>query len=366
MTRVLCCAAAAAVLLSACGPRDEAPPASGPDASTPTGPAASPESREFREWRAVCDNGQRCAAYTGSDEGGWLLIRMDPGPDARPEIVAGQSAFEDPASALTLSVDGRDERLARGPEERTWAVSGDAPALVTALASARSIRIGAVDVPAAGAAAALLWIDERQGRLDTPAALMRKGEQAASAIPAGPALPQATAASAIDQGGLNSGDPLQEDAAPEVALPAAIEALPTVKTCRVDTEFNAYLQKAVLAARLGPEAELWGVPCGSGSYNASYAIYVSGPGGRDPRPAVLPSSGPDQAEEGDDQLTNPSYDPATRVLTHFPRGRGIGDCGLIQSWVWTGRAFALAEERMMGDCWGMPSTVWPTTWRSRP
>ena len=43
----------------------------------------------------------------------------------------------------------------------------------------------------------------------------------------------------------------------------------------------------VMSARLDARTELWAVPCGSGAYNLTHNWYVTGPGGRDPRPAAL-------------------------------------------------------------------------------
>ena len=90
-------------------------------------------------------------------------------------------------------------------------------------------------------------------------------------------------------------------------------------------------------------------------------------GVEDVRPAVLPHWEPRRrGGEGDLWLVNPQYDPAAQTLTVFPRGRGLGDCGTIQTWTWTGpQGFALKEERFMGDCQGMSPDHWPTTWRTR-
>ncbi|MFD0918110.1 DUF1176 domain-containing protein [Pseudahrensia aquimaris] len=41
------------------------------------------------------------------------------------------------------------------------------------------------------------------------------------------------------------------------------------------------------------------------------------------------------------QLTNPSFDPATRTLTSSPKGRGIGDVSSSGTWVLRGARFVL-------------------------
>ena len=60
-----------------------------------------------------------------------------------------------------------------------------------------------------------------------------------------------------------------------------------------------------------------------------------------------------------------AYDPVARTLSQFAKGRGIGDCGVFQTWTWTAHGFVLSHEAAMGECWGVPSELWPTRWRSR-
>jgi Protein of unknown function (DUF1176) len=346
-------------------------------ATAASSPAVRPEDRTFTEWLAHCDNGNDCVAYTGTDTGGWLMVRQGAGPDARAEILAGLSAFAgaDTVEGVQLNIDGQRQTLETGPDgTMSYAVPTDRVGAVLArLASARTIMIGLgetqASLPTAGASAAFLWIDERQGRLDTTSALIRRGDRPASAVPVAPALPQVVAAASVDQGTFaGAGDPGEQGAQAGLDLPATIEILPEVKQCREDTSYNAYLQKAVLAARLSPTTELWGVPCGSGAYNAMYDLYVTGPNGETPKKADFPGWQPREVTEGDivgDGLVNPVFDARTRTISHFPRGRGIGDCGIVQTWVWTGDAFVLTREASMGNCWGMVSSLWPTTWRTR-
>jgi hypothetical protein len=47
----------------------------------------------------------------------------------------------------------------------------------------------------------------------------------------------------------------------------------------------------------------------------------------------------------------------------FAKGRGIGDCGVGDDYVWDGDRFRLAEQIAMGECRG--SVDYITTWRAR-
>lgn len=382
--RAMILAAVAAVSLTACG-RQEAdktavagaaapvPAASGGAAAVPT-VAAAPEMREFRDWRAACDNGGACVAWGGSDSG-WIRIAIDAGPDAQPTVTAGSWSLGDIGKApesLSLKIDGRDYALRSGPRDAANAVASaeQARQIIAALPASRTLALASgaqtADLPSSGISAALLWIDERQGRLDTTTALLRRGARPASSVPAAPALPRVTPAPAVSQAGFEGAANPMADAPRALTVPAAIEGLKEVKACRA--EGNDDLNKAVLAARLDGSTVLWGIPCGSGAYNATYVLYLARPDGSGVRPAALPERTP--RTEGDiggqgPWLVNPIYDPQRQTLTVFPRGRGLGDCGTITTWTWSSGAFVQSEERSMGDCWGMSSDVWPTLWRTR-
>lgn len=340
--------------------------------------AQTSETREYRDWSVTCDNGNACFAFGFAPEfgAGWVRISMPPGPDARPEVAFGLWA-EDffrgrttgaPPPPVSLVIDGRTfagtVAEATGEDAPVGEITTDARAAISAIAAGRTMEIHAGDVVSIsthGASAALLWIDERQGRLGTTTALLRRGGRPASSVPAPPPLPVLRAAPAEDQTGF--GDDKQ-------TLPAALAALPAVKDCLAESEYSDWLVQNVMSARLGPDAELWAVPCGAGAYNISHQWYVTGPGGADPRPAELLGSGGrrtgDAAEVWPDNSTiNGGYAPNERALVAFSRGRGIGDCGTAQTWLWTGRRFELQSEMSMGHCAGVPLDYWPTTWRTR-
>ncbi len=375
----------AALALTACG-REPAPEktegaasvAGSPDQPAVAQAAAAPtmqtESRTFRDWRVVCDNGNACVAWTGGD-GGWLRVALQPGPGQVPAIETGSWALGeigDDSPGLNLMVDGRRQEVRAGPANAAHAQdhADRMRRLVSVIAQAKTIALSSGSqseaIPANGAAAAFLWIDERQGRLETAGALMRRGVRPDSAVPAGPPLPRVTPARAVDQGAFRGADNTMENEPPKVAVPASLESRTDVGECRA--EGNQTLNAAILAVKLSASTELWGIPCGSGAYNATYKLYLTGLNGANPRPAALPEREP--RREGDTGgegawLVNPIYDTAAQTLTVFPRGRGLGDCGTITTWTWTGTAFALTEERSMGDCWGMGPDHWPTYWRTR-
>ena len=340
-------------------------------AATPAGQAAAglrSEARTFRDWKAVCDNGNACFAFGPASAGvGWVRVAIDAGPDARPGVMAGYwTGDQDGSGPMTLVIDG--VRFTTQPVPDADAPHGrvrdeDALRVITAMVQGRTMSLStstretaeaaeSVSISLSGAAAALLWIDERQGRLDSTTALIRRGVRPAASVPAPPPLPRVTPAPAISQAGF--GDSGQ-------TLPAALEALPAVKACRAETRDSDWASGAIMSARLGASTELWAVPCFLGAYNIGHEWFLTGPGGADPRPAVLVSAG----GEATGSTINGGYSAETRTISAFAKGRGLGDCGKASTWTWAGHAFVLTTESEMQDCQGVPAGVWPTTWRTQ-
>lgn len=370
--RTLIGASLLALLMAACGRSDGKAETAAPGSAAPTaattaagapaeaapGPAVRSESRKFRDWLAVCDNTNQCVAFgPAADRTGWVRVAASPGPDGRQTVALGVwgDTSASPGS-VSFDIDGRRfaARSEQGSDDFRVAAR-DVPAVITALGAGKAMTVGTGEptaVSLSGAAAALLWIDERQGRLDTVAALVRRGTRPASAIPAPPAAPVVVPAHPIAQGGYGDSG---------TTLPAAIEALPAVRACREETGHSDWIQKEVMSARLDASTELWAVPCFAGAYNIGHDWYLSDIGGRNPRPLQLASADGETATG----TINGGYAANARTLVAFAKGRGPGDCGSARTWTWTGRAFVLSAESEMTECWGVPPDQWPTTWRTR-
>ena len=349
-------------LLGACQGEPEGPtnpgteaPADGAAApsSTPAAATARPETRTFRDWTVTCGNNGDCTAFgAGADANGWLRIFMPAGPDGQPVVDMGMW-MSDGSVVPTLTIDS--QRFAARLQDGVARLRADRTrAAIDALAMGRSASLstadGSLDVSVSGVSAALLWIDERQGRLDTVTALIRKGDAPASRVPAAPALPVVTPAPAVAQTGMKEG----------TALPAAVEAMGNVRECRGETDFSPDFQSSTQQYRLDADTVLWGVPCFMGAYNTGYLYVLTDNAGASPRIVSLPTTG-----EAMETPINPDYDPATRRLSAFGKGRGIGDCGTVHEWVWTARGFVLARESEMERCFGVTPDLWPLTWDSR-
>lgn len=357
--------------LGACGKKEgDAPAATAPaganaaieTAATSPVPAAqttaNPPSatREFRDWTATCDNTNHCVAFgPANDEMGFVLVSLAPGPEARPVVHMGGWGLEDGQGSVHAVIDGHryaGENTKMDEEGDVIAFKTPSPQLLHDLGNGSFMALQRGDkqmkVSLGGAAAAFLWIDERQSRLNTPTALIRRGDRPGTEVPAGPAAPRVRVAAAISQNGL-----VQDDLSP------ALLAHPKVKECLATSRKGERFEPNVEVARLAADKLLWSVPCGEGAYNFTQVYFITPADGSAPQPITFPT-----ATGGNDELVNSRYDPKTRTLFAFGKGRGIGDCGRMGVWAWTGDRFALLDEKAMPSCTAVPQDLWPTTWRA--
>jgi hypothetical protein len=317
---------------------------------------AAADVNSFKDWTVVCDNLRTCqvAGFAPEDSESSAMLRLSragqAGAPAQVEIdLSGDGGPE--GKAPTLAVDGRVVMTAPAAS-----ASGDGGFVLTLddaqvgplLGAARngtvlSIRAGDKDlgqVSLAGMVAALRYVDEQQKRAGTVTAMVAKGPAPAASVPAPPPLPVLHAASAIAQTGLPS------------KPPAAVAALAAKTECDVEPDRGEPPQ----VSRLSADKVLWQVPCWTGAYNFSSLFVIVDKAGR-ASPAVL--------EGADDGVAvNAGYDPKTRILSAYGKGRGVGDCGNSSAWVWTGGAFALSQATVMPVCRGY-GPDWPIVFQAK-
>lgn len=367
--RFLTTSAAALALLGACKDAPSSAPAAPTEAPASasdviaTADQATPiatfnsETKAFRDWHAVCDNVNNCAAFgPAKDNNGFVLVELAAGPKARASVQLASWTLGDGSGPFTATIDGQNFTGQNSPtesENSVLTIERASDQLLRSLSQGRDMRIhsGKENIPVSlsGAAAAFLWIDERQGRLGTQTALIRKGDRPASTVPAAPAAPRLTRAPAIAQTKLPPTSP----------LPKPLAAMTAIKDCQA--EYMPSSGEDVSVKRLGPDQLLWEIPCGAGAYNFSYAYFITGDDSTGARQIMFPT-----ASGTEDTLVNSSYDPDSRIMSAFGKGRGIGDCGRMGEWVWTGESFALKDEIAMFECLGMSWDIWPSTWKTAP
>ncbi|WP_448502173.1 DUF1176 domain-containing protein [Sphingomonas sp.] len=306
------------------------------------------ELKTFRDWTVGCDNVGGCKAVALAPEEAmddWPAflpaIERDPG---RPGLVrlsfTGQA---DATPPITLTLDGR--QIARGGSTDGIFEGSDARRIAEAMAQGQRLRIDSNGVTAAislsGLAAALRYLDDVQGRDGSPGALVEKGNGNDNSA-AGP-LPMIRALSP-------SGDaaPLPSDLVARLQRQAGCELY----------EGAPVLESSSHA--LGGGATLALIACGAGAYNIVTAPFVL-TAGADWRPAPIDAPSGFGEDGSSPMLVNADF--ADGVLTTYAKGRGLGDCGVTQAFVWDGTRLRLSEQTEMRECRGNVDYI--TTWRTR-
>ena len=115
----------------------------------------------------------------------------------------------------------------------------------------------------------------------------------------------------------------------------------------------------------GPQALVL-LNCGSGAYNFSSGIYTGQRNGKGKwtfEPAKFDYGAAGFSEDSKiPLLVNAGWDAATQTISSYAKGRGIGDCGSSENFVWDGNMFRLIGATVMGECRG--SLDWIPVWRA--
>lgn len=312
----------------------------------------------YRDWTIACDNRARCEAVSLFPEGGeWpekpvmVGVVRDAGADADAEIWAAGSDGLGRGMA-SFHVDGRKIASAAVKDDEARILGPQASALAIAMARGSVLEVRVNDrmigrPSISGAAAALRYMDARQGRAGTVTALIATGPLGRSAVKPAPKAPV-----------------IKRAAVPQDIRPAALWREELAAAGRMT-------QCAEEWSEDGPQPQLFALsrnqtlvllPCGSGAYNFNSApLIATGVAGRRSF-AWAPFDFPPgwNPDEGDPMLVNAGFTPENSRLDSFTKGRGIGDCGGSESYVWDGARFRLVEATSMGECRG--AWHWLTTW----
>lgn len=315
----------------------------------------------FKDWAVGCDNGLACQAVgllpEGFPEGSLSIVA------ARAEGVNGALSVEISGAAtksdrFRIVIDGKVADTGTVPvgSETVKIAGADAMKLMRAMAKGRTLRLidGAGTLLGSaslgGAAAAFRYADSAQGRAGSRGAIIATGPKMATAKKS--VLPLITA----------------QKIRPTNILPeaGALVALSENSPCAAErfgaTEDSAY---SLGTGTIGPQALVL-LNCGSGAYNFSSGIYT---GQRDAKgkwnfePAKFDYGAAGFSIDSKiPLLVNASWDAATQSISSYAKGRGIGDCGSSENFVWDGNMFRLTGATVMDECRG--SLDWIPIWRA--
>lgn len=297
--------------------------------------------KTFGDWTVGCDNGLACRAVAlvpeAVDRDSYLLMVLRHAGRGAPTRLSFPFPEEaDAGGSHTLNVDGRV--IARvAPRGRTSGAAGYAelainPHNLAILRNGRRAALSGAPVSASlkGLAATLFYMEEQQRRAVPALPLIVR--------PTTPRKPAKTISTARARQLLGK----------ELTVCDYAQDGPKIEAARLDARTSLALVSH---------------PCGNGAYNIFSTTYLIDESGRT-RIAVFDAA-TGMADDGETTgvVVNADWDPETRRLSTFFKGRGLGDCGSGQSYVWDGARFRLAHQEAMGECRG--STDYITTWRAR-
>ena len=324
----------------------------------------APVYREFNDWIVGCDNQRTCIAKSAvEDESGADTLEFRREAGASGTLTASVTS-DSTIDVRALRLDGKPLppglHWTRNADGGSYELGSDeALRLARSLAGGSALQTsrggGEPPVSLRGLSAALLFIDDVQGRVGNESALLRVGAGAASTVPAVPALPVLRAAP--------KPPPLPGAQAFARAVRVSHAAL-LKQHCDPDlSDFSGDSAEPLTAADA-----LVLLTCWSGAYQASLLVL------RAPRHApataqlaVLPlAPGAPRPDPDDDPavLVEADYSPENARLTSSAKGRGLADCGVAAEWVFDGRGFRPSSYDYQDRCSGAPGD-WLPLYRTR-
>jgi hypothetical protein len=331
---------------------------------------APPVYLEVKDWVLACDNTRVCfAKYDVADEanagGGYLSLARDAGPDGG--LTVTLEATEDGAvpDPKTLTLDGQplspNPAWKISPTDQTADLSGAAAlAFVHAIANGKTLAYSdgqtTTTVSLGGMTAALLAMDQDQGRLDGVTALAKPGSKPASAVPAALPVPVVHAT------------PAKTPLTGAAAFAAQVRNVQAGLLRQHDCEADAVHDDT--AAALNDHDAIVLLGCVQGAYQASVMTF------RAPRDApqkavrlILPlqptlKASDIPADARGEYVAEDGWDAKTATFVESAKGRGLADCGQSTEWVFDGAQFQVDSFNRLDRCGGGPPGDWPTIYRT--
>jgi len=294
-----------------------------------------------KDWELACDNTRTCRAagyHSDEDDGpkATVLLTRAAGPNQRisAELQLADDERHPPEGSLEMTVDGkRLGEVTLGSKNNIGKLStAQANALVAAV-----LRNGKVawksgkttwTISTAGANAVLLKMDDFQGRLETPGALVRRGDKPEAAVLPPLSLPEIKAA------------PVSVDKKPIALTSAQTRELMTALRKTINDDSCDLLRASGAEAgelevnRLTSEKWIVSHACWMAAYNTGDGFWVVN--AKPPYSPVLVTTVASGYQDG--------------VIFSAQKGRGIGDCFGTAEWVWDGRTFSQTLEETSGMC----------------
>lgn len=303
------------------------------------------------DWEMACDNIKNCQATslvpTDADyeNSALLFLERPAGPGGVAKLTL-TSNDDGPLGESYLTVDDGPRLATTSPKDSMgdWEIPLNADSLAR-LRKGNALVIrdpgGKVRARASlkGLTATMLYFDEKQGRVGTITALASPGQKPLISVPKAPVAPVIKRA------------PLSKKA-PFAPSKAQWTKIIDQTGCGEEQDPDSSLKPDT--HRLDANTTLLTIPCGAGAYNYSSAIMIAREG-KGKAPVFLPAPMDYEGGWGEEtdvpMLVNYGFEP-DGTLSSYAKGRGIGDCGTSQQWVWDGTRFRLTNAMSLGSCQG--------------
>jgi hypothetical protein len=319
--------------------------------------------REFKSWVVSCDNTQRCRAVGLPKEkekrnGALLILDREGGPRGNMTLqwradgdlsafhVDGVRIADVPSSAVVkLPRDDLREEEETGIVDAILVRRIVVAALNGSVLSHQPKADPENSVSLDGIRAALLFMDEQQGRIGNETALVRKGPKAASVIPEAPLPPRR---------GLPAGGAKDDPAIARMA-----QAVADFHRRNADKELCDRIEEvkadSIGGIRVDARTLLFEVSCWRAAYQAGSSYYVA----REGVPASLAKARFEWLDTKTGALSirtdiAPTQggidDERPGEIGYFHKGRGVADCYESGAWRWNGTLFRLSRFEVQPVC----------------
>jgi Protein of unknown function (DUF1176) len=329
-------------------------------------PLSSSRYAEYGDWLIGCDNAGDCEAIGFDDTNTDIMmnIQRKAGPNGDMKLLIARAST---LSISNVSADNKVIKMATADwtvvnEKEQHEVYSTKPSAILGfinhIRQASQLQIDRHSEAAAplslnGLSAALLFMDEIQGRIDSQNAFVRKGKKPENLVPSAKPLPKLRAAP-------YRGKKLSPEQEKRIAKIIREQKAAVFKQddC-MQGEFVGFdavrmLSKNRLLALL---------ECNRGAYQSYYLIFHAPLD--NPKKAIqvklpMPPGTPPESSIG-----NAEYDEDTANLHAYGKGRGLFDCGDISRWTFDGNNFHLASYSLQQRCGGLGIGEFPVLWKTQ-
>lgn len=328
---------------------------------------AQPLQKTFSNWQVTCNNLNSCEARSfPSNDGLTVTVTRDAGEEDSPALRIDYGSRtsgdrRDGALQDNLLLDGQRLKL----DLKHWQVTpdhlmtGHAVYINEFLAQVRDADSLALlyrptaAVSLRGLKAALLLMDDVQGRINSSSAWSRRGDRPLSDVPPAPELPQVSPPP-------HQPSPLSAEETRDLIGFAGLYV--SRDSCSLNPD-----RREITVSPLTDKKALLLIGCEMGAWNLidlAFEVTRQPPYIAKTIQLVLPFSPPDRGSR-QQELINTEYDASRSELMTFSKTRGLGDCGVATRWQYNGREFVLAEYAQENTCDARNrSDRWPTLWVS--